>query len=210
MEALENIHLLNLSVVTLGAILDVRCQTARNSTTGVSIIPSYFKHPLHDLHVQRHLGLVASRGQHRPGHGESRHGEGGLHFHRLRAHIELDDDLLVEGEQRAVLVCGTAQSEIMISSANCPLLKFTPIFHLSLGTGQGDETTDNPSKFKCVFADRPPRPPPSRRWRTVSQGAAPPWWCRDGTTSSRPQSPLTDNGLIICQNVTQGKVRDVA
>ena len=124
MEALGNIHLLNLSVVTLGAILDVRCQTARNSTTGVSIIPSYFKHPLHALHVQRHLGLVAGRGQHGPGHGESRH------FRRLRAHLELDDRL-VEGKQRVVLVCGTARSESMISSVNYSLLKFTPIFQMT-------------------------------------------------------------------------------
>ena len=107
MEALENIHLLNLSVVTLGAILDVRCQTARNSTTGVSTILSYFKHPLHDLHVQRHLGLVAGRGQHGPGHGESRH------FRRLRAHLGLDDRL-VEGKQRVVLVQCAAQPDLKV------------------------------------------------------------------------------------------------
>ena len=85
----------------------VRCQTARNTTTGVSIIPSYFKHPLHDLHVQRHLGLVAGRGQHGPGHGESRH------FRRLRAHLELDDRL-VEGKQRVVLVQCAAQPDLKV------------------------------------------------------------------------------------------------
>ena len=73
-----------------------------------------------------------------------------------------------------------------------------------------------------MLADRSPRPPPPppRRGRTVGQGAALPWWFRAGTTqtSSRTQSPLTDNGttlsvkgkIIICQSVTQGKVRDVA
>ena len=29
----------------------VRCQTARNPTTGVSTLQSYTEHPLHDLHV---------------------------------------------------------------------------------------------------------------------------------------------------------------
>ena len=103
----------------------MRFQTARNQ--------SYFEHSLHDLHVQRHHGLVARRGRHQqgPGHGESRHGEGGLHFRRLRAHLELDDDRLVEGEQRVVLVCRTARSTSMISLVNYPFLKFTPIFYLT-------------------------------------------------------------------------------